>query len=128
MADIIFPGEQPVDNLGSTRLPGNVDLSMWRGDAQTYIIKLEDSSHVAIDLTGYTAEATVRQSFTAPTRYEFECTIGGVGNNEVTIYMSSAVAETIPAGDYLWNFQLTAPNGDVRTYLAGDVTVYAEVD
>lgn len=128
MADVIFPGEQPVDNLGSTRLPGNVDLSMWRGDAQKYIIRLEGEDAAPIDLTGHTAQAVIRQSFTAPTAYEFECTIQGVDNNEVLMYMDSATSKTIPAGSYIWNFQITAPDGDVRTYLAGDVTVYAEVD
>ena len=44
------------------------------------------------------------------------------------MYMSSAVSDLITPGDYVWNFQITAPNGDVRTYLAGDVKVYAQVD
>lgn len=126
MADIIFPGEVPLDTLGATRLPGNMDLSIWRGDAQEFIIKLEGSDGTPISLSEYTAQATIRQSFNAPTKYEFTCTISGV--NEVTVYMSSPTSKSIPAGDYVWNFQLTAPNGDVRTYLAGDVTVYAEVD
>lgn len=128
MADLIFPGAAPSGTIGSTRLPDNLDLEIWKGDYQQFIIKMQNPDGTPINLTGYTAQAMIRASFTAPTSYPFTCTIGGTGNNEVTLYMSSANCKLIPAGDYVWNFQLTYPNGDTRTYLAGDVKVYAEVD
>ena len=42
--------------------------------------------------------------------------------------MSTTNCKLIPPGSYIWEFALTAPNGDTRTYLAGDVTIFAEVD
>jgi hypothetical protein len=39
----------------------------------------------------------------------------------------SSVTEDIAAGSYVWDFQVTNPSGNVRTYLAGDVIVYDEV-
>ena len=126
MADIIFPGEAPSDTLGTTRLPNNVDLAFWRGDAQEFLVRMNNEDGTPIDLTGMTAQATIRANFSAPTQYNFTTTITG---NEVRLYLPSSVSKTIPAGDYVWNFQLTTvATGDVRTYLAGDVTVYAEVD
>lgn len=127
MADIIFPGDTPLESLGVNKLPNNVDLSIWKGDAQTYIINMQDGNGDPIDLGGYTPQAVIRQSFTAIDTYPFTCTV--TGTNEVTLYLPSSVSKTIPSGDYIWNFQLTdSVSGDVRTYLAGDVTVYAEVD
>jgi hypothetical protein len=126
MADIIFPGQTPIDNLGSTRLPGNLDLSIWQGDAQTYIIVLSAEDGSPIDITGYTASATIRSTYTDPVKHSFDCSQSGV--NQITMYMSSANCKAMTPGSYIWEFQLTQPNGDVRTYLAGDVTVYAEVD
>lgn len=79
-----------------------------------------------IDLSTYTAQASIRQGFAGPTLFDFECTIQN--GNEVELYMSSVVSDTIPAGDFVWNFQITDINGDVRTFLAGDVVVYAQVD
>lgn len=128
MADIIFPGEVPAANLGTTRLPENLDLTLWQGDAQEYFILLEAEDGTPIDLTGCSAQATIRETFNAPTSYEFACTIAADPINKVRLYMSSVNSALIPGGDYVWNFQITAPNGDVRTYLAGDVTVHAEVD
>jgi hypothetical protein len=127
MADIIFPGQTPSDTLGTTRLPNNVDMTFWRGDAQTYNIALTDASNNPIDLSGYTAKAAIRASFTAPTKYAWACTIHDT--NQVTLYLSSAVSATITAGSYVWDFKLVeTATGDTRTYLAGDVTVYDEVD
>lgn len=136
MADIIFPGEIPAANLGSTRLPENLDLTIWQGDAQEYFILLtaDDVPKTPIDLTGCTAQAVIRETFNAPVAHAFVCTIEddpvieGKKTNKVRLYMSSPDSKNIPGGDYVWNFQITAPNGDVRTYLAGDVTVHAEVD
>jgi hypothetical protein len=129
MADVVFPGEVPQATLGSTRLPENLDLEIWQGDAQEYFILLKSETNVAIDLTGCTAQAVLRQSFSAPTAYSFVCTlVAPATDGKIRMYMSSADSALIPAGDYVWNFQITAPNGDVRTYLAGDVKVYAEVD
>jgi hypothetical protein len=126
MADVMFPGDTPVDNVGTTKLPTNLDLTIWQGDYQEFIVAMttEDGSEISLD--GATAQAVIRASFNSPTQYPFECTIQN--GNEVRIYMSSADCAEIPAGSYLWNFQITGGNGDVRTYLAGDVTVYGQVD
>lgn len=125
MADIIYPGLTPVLTLGKPKLPSNVNLEIWQGDAQRYDITLTGADGVAIDLTGATAAAVVRESFTAPTSYAFQCTITA---NKIALYMSSTVSKSMPAGNYVWNLQLTAASGDVRTYMAGDVVVYPEVD
>lgn len=130
MADIIFPGEVPAATLGVTRLPENLNLTIWQGDEQEYFINLSNDATppVAIDLTGCTAQAVIRSSFGAATSYDFTCTITDATGGVIKMYMSSANCALIPAGDYIWNFQITTASGGVRTYLAGDVTVLAEVD
>jgi hypothetical protein len=128
MADLIYPGESPQADIGLTRLPENVDFSMWQGDKQDFLIVMTNEDDTPIDLTDFTAEAVIRASFTAVETYDFECTIQGVDNNEIYIYMGSDITDTIPAGDYVWNLQITDSNGDVRTLLAGDVRVLAQVD
>lgn len=126
MADIIFPGEEPSDVLGTTKLPSNVDLAFWKGDSQEFIVRMNDELGEAIILTGYTPLAVMKASFNSATAYTFTTSVQN--GNEIRVYLPSSISKTIPAGDYVWNLQITAPNGDVRTYLAGDVTVYAEVD
>lgn len=129
MADIVFPGSTPLEDLGTTKLPNNVDMVFWRGDAQTYILALTAGDGTAIDLSGYTAKAALKAGFDATTKYDFTCTISGTVQGQVTIYLPTSVSATIPAGSYVWDFKLVdTASGDQRTYLAGDVTVYDEVD
>lgn len=126
MADIIFPGEEPSAVLGTTLMPKNLDLILWKGDARDFTVKFNDENGQALALAGYTPLAAMKASFNASTQYTFTTTVQN--GNEVRVYLPSSISKTIPAGEYIWNLQLTAPNGDVRTYLAGDVTVLAEVD
>lgn len=125
MADVIFPGQTPQGSLGVQGLPGNMDLSIWRGDAQTFVIALTDDANQPINLAGRTAAAVIRATYTSTTKYAFTCTIQN--GNQVKLYMPSSVSSTIPAGSYIWSFETTDSLGDVRTYIAGDVTVYDEV-
>lgn len=127
MADIIFPGSTPQGNLGATWLPSNMDLSIWQGDYQEFFVDFVDGSGSPFPLTGYTIQAVIKTAPKANTGYSFTCTVPGA-TNRVRVYMPSTVASTIPPGDYIWNLQLTNASGDVKTYLAGDVKVYAEVD
>lgn len=101
-------------------------MELWQGDAQTYNIVLQNEDGTPIDLSDCTAQAVIKQSFDSATEYDFECTIHD--GNEVTLYLPSDTSATIPGGDYIWNFQITFLNGDVRTFLAGDVVVFAQVD
>jgi hypothetical protein len=105
-------------------------LTIWQGDAQDYWIVITDSSTpaVAIDLTGYTAQAVIRSDFNSPTLHAFTCVIPTGTDGKIHMTMDSPTSAAIAGGSYVWNFQLTAPSGAVRTYLAGDVTVYPEVD
>lgn len=126
MADIIFPDTTPDGVVGQTTLPANIDLAFWKGDAQEFVVRLTDVNAVPITLTGTTPAAAMKASFNSPTSYEFTTSVQNI--NEIRVYLPSSVSKTIPAGNYIWNLQITQANGDVRTYLAGDVTVYDEVD
>lgn len=128
MADIIFPGQIPTNDLGVNSLPNNVDMVFWRGDAQTFILNLTDSNGTAVDLSGYTAKASIKAGFDSTTEYDFVCTISTTTLGQVTVYLSTVTSSTIPAGSYVWDFKLVnTQTSDQRTYLAGDVTVYDEV-
>ena len=101
-------------------------MVLWRGDAQKYVLAMTDANGNALDLSGFTAKAAMKAGFDSTTQYDWTCSISG---NEVTIYLPSSVSGTIPAGSYVWDFKLVdAVSNDQRTYLAGDVTVYDEVD
>jgi hypothetical protein len=128
MADLIFPGATPPPPvLGATRLPSNYDLAIWQGDSWgPFDIEVTGAGGTPVSLSGRTPTAVIRETLTSEEEWVITCTVNN--DNHVQVYMPSAVTKTMEAGSYVWNLQMTDTNGDVRTYLAGDVTVYAEVD
>jgi hypothetical protein len=125
MTDIVFPG-QSAGVLGQESLPSNYDLVLYRGDYFNTSVVIKDSTGSVINLTGYTAKCSIKSSFSASSSFDATCTVTAV-SGLVEIMFPSSVTEDIAAGSYVWDFQVTNPSGNVRTYLAGDVIVYDEV-
>lgn len=125
MTDIVFPG-QPAGVLGEESLPRNYDLVLYKGDYFNTSVVIKDNVGTVINLTGFTAKCSIKSSFSASSSFDATCTITPL-SGLVDIMFPSSVMGDIPAGSYVWDFQVTNPSGNVRTYLAGDVTVYGEV-
>jgi len=127
MADIVRPGETAGGPLNAGALPQNYDLAIYKGDAVEIYVTVKDNAGVPVVLTGYTPKAQMKVDYSSVTATaDFTCTLTGT-TGQVKIYLSSTISSTLPVGSFIWDFQLKAPNNDVRTYLTGDVTVYPEV-
>jgi hypothetical protein len=129
MADLVFPGAAPGGPINSGAMPSNYDLIIYEGDALRFTVTVKDSAGVPVDLTGYTAKAQLKTNFADASPVDFDCTITTPETDGVvSVYLSPATTAALTAGSsYIWDFQLTSPDSDVRTYLAGDVTVVPEV-
>jgi hypothetical protein len=125
MADIVFPG-QTAGQLGASELPANYDLVLYRGDFFRTFVVIKDSDNVVINLTGYEAKCSIKTGYGASSSFDAVCTITPL-EGKVEIHFPSSVTETIAAGDYIWDFQVTNPSDDVKTYIAGDVKVWDEI-
>lgn len=125
MTDTVFPG-QPAGVLGQESLPSNYDLVLYKGDYFNTSVVIKDNAGVVINLTGYTAKCSIRASFSSVTSFDAVCVITPL-SGLVDITFPSTVTDDLAAGSYVWDFQVTNPSGNVRTYIAGDVTVYGEV-
>lgn len=125
--DIVFPGQVPTGVLGQDLLPSNYDLVLYRGDYFSLNVTMTDANSNPINLTGYTGKSCIKSGYAASSEYDATITITTPTTGVVTVTYPSSVTETILAGSYIWDFQLTDPSGNVRTYLTGDVTVYDEV-
>lgn len=128
MADIVYAGLASGGPINSGAMPKNYDLSIYEGDAVKFTVTVKDSSSVAINLTGYQAKAQLKTGFDDTNAIDFVCTITTPTEGVVSVYLAPATSAALtPGATYIWDFQLTEPGGDVRTYLAGDVTVVPEV-
>lgn len=126
MTDIVFPGVPAGGPLGEDFLPANYDLVIYKGDYLPFAVNLKDANNVPLNLTGYTAKCTIKANPTAVVTYSAQCTITPA-SGKVDVVFPSSVTSTMAAGSYIWDFQLTDPSNNNRTYFTGEVTVYGEV-
>jgi hypothetical protein len=126
MADIVFPGVPAGGPLGQDYLPANYDLVLYKGDYLPFAVTLKDSDNVPLDLTGFTAKCSIKASFSAVDVYSAECTITPL-SGRIDIVFPSSVTSTLAVGSYVWDFQITDPDNNNRTYFTGEVTVHGEV-
>lgn len=126
MADIVFPGKAAGGPLGQEYLPANYDLVLYKGDFFQVAVTLKDSLGDPINLSGYTAQCSIKANLGATDSFNAMLTVTPE-LGKVDILFPSSVTSLLNAGDYVWDMQLTDVDGNVRTYFAGDVKVYGEV-
>lgn len=126
MADIVFPGQQPGGVIGREFLPSNFDLELYKGDYFPFRLLLKDSTGAPLNLTGYTARSQIRDYIDSTVVFEFATSIVPT-EGAVDIMLNSTTSSGLAPGSYIWDVQLTNPDGNTRTYIAGDVKVYDEV-
>ena len=126
MADLVFSGEPAAGPINSSAMPTNLDLVIYEGDFVEIFVTVKDSLGAPVSLAGSTPKAQLKTDYEDASPKAFATTLTGV-TGQVRIYLSSVVCTTLVPGSYIWDFQITSPGGDTRTYFAGDVTVHPEV-
>lgn len=124
MADIVYPGARVIGTLNAGAMPVNTNLVVYRGDFVELFVTIKDSAGVPMSLEGQIPKAQLKQDYDSIEAVDFVCQIIG---SQVRIYLPSDRSTALNPGPYIWDFQLTNGDGENRTYLAGDVTVYNEV-
>ena len=85
-------------------------------------INVTDDEEVAVNLTGYSANAQMRKHYTSLTAYSFTTSISpdlGI----VTLSMAANTTNTISPGRYMYDCELTDPNGAITRLVEGIVTI-----
>lgn len=78
-----------------------------------------------IDFSTYQGSSQMRKSYTSSTSYAFTVGLGNSGI--ISLSMNAATTSTITAGRYLYDVEVTAPNGVVSRLVEGIVTVTPEI-
>lgn len=89
-------------------------------------LNVTDDNGEAIDLTGFTGAAQMRKHYTSVTSYAFTVTIDAI-QGTVDLSLSSNTSNTIPAGRYLYDCELTDSSGKRSRLVEGIVTVTPQV-
>jgi hypothetical protein len=114
--------------------PAKFDPEIYQGDSWDlfFRVKARDAGGNLVyqDLTGSTAKAQFRVAASATTILaELTCTLSDqvATTGGVLVRLSPAQSAGLVPGNAKWDCEISYPNGDKRTVLAGDVTVTAEV-
>lgn len=112
-------------------LPGKLDITIQQGDSFDLPLKirtkLADQSTVPVDLTGHVGKAQIRASTVATeVMAEFTVTITDGAQGELTASLTPGQTTAI-TGNGVWDLETTAPDGEVRTWVGGNVTLLKEV-
>jgi hypothetical protein len=122
------PRSKPAkDGRIPAEVPSNANLAIYQGDDYSAVVTVSESgSPVPPDLTGFTAQSQIRIG-PADANPQVVVEIGtSVAANLVTLTIPAPLT-ALMSGLYVWDLQLTAPDGTITTILAGGVTVTAQV-
>jgi len=109
-------------------MPGDYPLDLYHGDSYNWQFKLwtDEAKTQALDLTGVTVKAEIRDKPAGLAIYPLDCTVALP--NVIEAILPANMSDTLPIGtDMVWDIQLTYPNGSVNTLLAGKVSVTQDV-
>ena len=89
-------------------------------------LNVSDDDGYAINLTGYTGAAQMRRHYTSVSKYDFDVTVNAA-TGEVSMAMDSELTNSIPAGRYVYDCELTDSSGVKSRIVEGIVTVTPQV-
>ena len=118
-------------------LPESRNIDIYKGDTYGFSFRLRDRTPTGargayVDLTGCTAKAQIRSTEDTPTvLVEFTASIPNqtVAENKGRVNLALTPAQTaaLTFTKAVWDVQITFPDGVIRTYLKGAVTLTKEV-
>ena len=108
--------------------PGRYNIKVYQGATFNLTPRWKiDGSYV--NITGYSAVLTVKNSPSSSTSIivlssaNGRITVGGT-NGQFTLALTAAETDTLTAGNYVYDLEITAPNGTVTRLLEGGFIVY----
>ena len=94
----------------------------------TTTVTINDSSDVALDLTGYTATAMIRKSYKSTTSTTFTLAfVSPRTTGQVTLSLTDVQTAALTAGRYVYDLVITDSGGDKTRVVEGIATIKPSV-
>ena len=103
------------------------NLSIDQGADFITTLNVTNDDGDPMNLTGYTGEAQMRKHYTSLTYYSFDVTIPTPPNGEVSLSLTANATNSIPAGRYVYDCELTSGAGKKSRLVEGIVTINPQV-
>lgn len=96
-------------------------LSVDQGSNLTIEINVNYANGLALDLSTYTVACEVRRNPYTATSYSFAAS--GAANGLITLSMNAETSNTVPAGRYLYDVEITSAS-DTKTRVQEGLIVF----
>ena len=108
--------------------PGTYNFSYYKGDTAEFVIRPKNANGSNFDLAGYTADFFIASSRgDNPTfRVEGQAVVNSA-SDIVTCTILPGVGNTLNAGTYVYDVEITSGPTVVYTLLTGNITVTEQV-
>ena len=107
--------------------PANYPLTVRIGDTETVTLNLQDADGVAINITGRTYAAQIRETADASSVLaSFTCVVSNGAGGVMTATLPAATTAALSPGTAVFDLQETN-SGVVTTLLAGPVSIVQDV-
>lgn len=91
-------------------------------------VTVNDGTGTALDLTGYTAQAQIRKTYSSTTATDFTTTfVSPRTSGQITIELSDAQTTALEDGRYVYDLLITDAEGDKTRVVEGIATVNPSV-
>ena len=108
--------------------PGTYNFSYYKGDTNEFVIRPKNSSGSAFDLTGYSAEFFIASARGDNPAFSVEAqAVVSAVNDTITCTILPGVGNTLDAGSYVYDVQITSGASLVFTVVTGTITVTEQV-
>ena len=107
--------------------PANDPLSIRIGDTETVTVTLQDAAGAAINITGRTYSAQVREKASSTSDLAtFTCSIVNAAQGKFACTLSSATTTNLSPANAVWDLQENN-GGTITTLMAGEAVISRDV-
>ena len=108
--------------------PGTYNFSYYKGDTNEFVIRPKNSSGSAFDLTGYSADFFIASARGDNPAFSVEAqAVVSTVNDTITCTILPGVGNTLDAGSYVYDVQISSGAALIFTVVTGTITVTEQV-
>lgn len=103
------------------------NLFVDAGATYSNIITVSASNGQALNLTGYTVASQLRKSYSSSQSFSFTSSVYDPVSGKIRLQLTPTQSESIPAGRWLYDVEISSPSGTKTRVIEGIVTVTPQI-
>lgn len=103
------------------------NLYLDQGSDFSIIVTLKNQDSTPINLTGFTVKSEFRKSYNSSKSIAFVASIFNEVLGKVKLQLPADASSAINAGRYLYDVEITSPNGERKRALEGIIVITPEI-